>query len=344
MRKYRTIFSSFHTLYRLTTSLTNLNNFATGVSKLYKNIFKADKIVVVFRTSNTHHFVKVNINGKNQSTKKGGLSILSKREKEILKQSREIILNNKMICPLIFADTLGAVYIRRKIKSDIFDDLDKSWFVSLSEEVSIYLKIFYLYQEQRKIMLNYIKSISNLMGNYIPDSYLHAKSTSRLILALGKEMKLTKTEVKSLEYASMLHDAGKLQVPAKLLKKQNPLTNEEYEIIKKHTKSGVNLVKDLDILKPVAPIIMYHHEKYDGTGYPSRLKEDSIPLGARIISVIDAFDAMFFGRPYKEKMRLENIEDELKKQMGKQFDPTVIRSFLKILKDKRIRKYLNSFR
>ena len=343
MRKYKTVFSSFHTLYRLTTSLSDSNNFVIGITKLYKNIFKAEKVVTVCKVSNSHNFIKVNIENKKQVVRKGGLSILTKREKEILKQNREVILNNRMICPFIFVDTLGAVYIKRKTKNDIFDDLDKRWFISLSEQVSIYLKIFSLYQEQRKIMLNYIKSLSNILNNYIPTSYLHTKSVSKLISALGKEMKLTKAEMKSLEYASMLHDAGKLQVPSKLLKKQRPLTNKEYEIIRKHPKTGASLIKDLAALKPVAPIILHHHEKYDGTGYPSRLKKDNIPLGARIMSVIDAFDAMFFGRPYKKRMKLKSIEAELKKQTGKQFDPKVVHSFLKILKNKRIRKYLHSF-
>ncbi len=190
-------------------------------------------------------------------------------------------------------------------------------------------------------MIGYIKSLTHLLDKYIPTSYLHAKSVFRLMKAMGKEMGLSKSEIKSLEYASMLHDAGKLQIPFKLLKKQRPLTKQEYKIIMKHPKTGVELIKDLGALKPVAPIIMHHHERYDGEGYPSKLKKDEIPLGARILSVIDAFDAMFFGRPYKKKMSLEDVEKELKKQAGVQFDPKIIEHFLKILRKKAMKQFLH---
>ncbi|MDD5070507.1 MAG: HD domain-containing protein, partial [Candidatus Omnitrophica bacterium] len=100
------------------------------------------------------------------------------------------------------------------------------------------------------------------------------------------------------------------------------------------------MIKDMDLLKPVIPIIMHHHERFDGKGYPSRLKKDQIPLAARILSVIDAFDAMYFGRPYRKRKPLEEITKELKKQSAKQFDPKVIDAFLKILKRKDIKKHL----
>ena len=344
MRKYKTVFSSFHTLYRLTTTLSDPNNFAVGITKLYKNIFRAQKAIVVCKIYNSHNFVKVTLEDKNHTVKKGSSSILTKRERELLKQNREIISDSRMIYPFIFVDTLGAVYIKRKTKSDIFDDLDKKWFVSLSEQVSIYLKIFSLYREQRRMMVNYIKSLSNLLNSYVPTSHLHIKSFSMLVHALGREMKLTKSEIESLEYASILHDAGKLQMSPKLLEKRHPLTDKEYDIIRKHPKESINLIKDLAVLKPVAHIILHHHERYDGTGYPSRLKKDNIPLGARVMSVMDAFDAMFFGRPYKKRAELKDIEVEFKKQAGKQFDPKIVRIFLKVLKNKRIRKYLHSCR
>ncbi len=343
MKKYKAIFSSLHTLYRLTTSINDIQSFVVGVCKLYRNILKSEKIIIVCKTSNSHGFLKVILEDNKQTIKKGGMSILTSREKEIFKQGKEVILNTRMIHPLIFSDIIGAVYVKRKTKDDIFDELDKKWFVAVSEQVSIYLKIFSLYHEQRKIMIGYIKSLTNLLDKYIPTSYLHTKSVFKLIRALGKDMNLTKSEIKSLEYASMLHDAGKLKIPSKLLKKKRPLTEKEYKIIMEHPKAGSDLIKDLAALKPVAPIILHHHERYDGTGYPSHLKKEEIPLGSRILAVIDAFDAMFFGRPYRKKMKLHTIEKELKKQMGKQFDPKVVTHFLKILKKKRIRKYLNSF-
>lgn len=340
MKKYRTIFSAFHVIYRLITTSIDIKSFLIGIAKVYKNAFKADRVVLVYKNINSYPFIKVRLDENRQDIKKGGLSILTSREREILIQEEEIVFGNRLIYPFNFFDTLGAIYIRRRKQKETFTELEKKWFLSLCEEVSIGLKIFNLYREERKIIINYIKSLTRLLDQFVPTSSLHPKSALRLIRALGKEMKLSKTEISSLEYASLLHDAGKIQLPSKIFKKQKPLTEKEFKVIMKHPKKGVELIKDLDILKPIIPIILHHHERFDGKGYPSRLKKGQIPLGSRILSIIDAFDAMYFGRPYKKKKSLREIEEELRKQMGKQFDPKVVTAFLKILRRKDIRKYL----
>ncbi len=343
MKRYRTIFSTFHTIYRLTITSSNLINFLIGVGRLYKNAFKLDKVVIICKDVNTSRFIKILMENKKQYIKRGGISILTEREKEILKQEREIFLNNRLIYPFIFSDTLGAIYIKRNRQDSTFNELERRWFLSLCEEISICLKIFSLYHEAKKGIINYIKSLSRLLNQYVPTSYIHSRSALRLIRSLGKEMKLSKEEIQSLEYASILHDAGKIQLPSGLLKKQKPLTDEEFKIIQKHPRTGVELIKDLENLKPVVPIILHHHERYDGKGYPAGLKKEEIPLGSRILSVLDAFDAMFFGRPYKKRKYLDKIEEEFKKQKGKQFDPRIVEALLKILKRKSIKKFLHSF-
>jgi HD-GYP domain-containing protein (c-di-GMP phosphodiesterase class II) len=247
-----------------------------------------------------------------------------------------------MIYPFNFIDTLGTIYVKRRSKKGPFTDMEQKWFLSLCEEVSVGLKIFSLYREEKKIMTSYIKSFTKLLDQYVPTSSIHIKSIFHLIRALGKKMHLSEMQVQSLEYASLLHDAGKIQVPTKILKKEQALTNEEYRLIMKHPRKGVDMIKDLAVLRPVFPIILHHHERFDGKGYPSKLKKDQIPLGARILSVIDAFDAMYFGRPYKRRRNLSEIEKELQKQAGKQFDPKVVDPFLKILRRKNIKKYLRS--
>jgi response regulator RpfG family c-di-GMP phosphodiesterase len=342
MRKYKTIFSTFHTIYRLVTTSADIKNFLTGIARVYKNAFKADRVVVICKNVNSYSIMRICLEDKKQDIKKGEVSILTYIEREILKQGKEVILDNRLIYPFNFLNILGIIYIKRKQKRDAFTELEKRWFLSLCEEVSIGLKIFNLYEEERKVIINYVKSLTRLLDQYVPTSHLHLKSALRLIRAIGKELKLSKAEISSLEYASLLHDAGKIQVPSKLLKKQKPLTEKEFKLIMKHPRKGVELIKDLDILKPVIPIILHHHERFDGKGYPSRLKKGQIPLGSRILSVLDAFDAMYFGRPYKKRKSLDEIEEEFKKQMGKQFDPKVVNVFLKILKRKDIRKYLRS--
>jgi len=343
MIRYKTAFPSFHSIYRLTTSLSDLKSFSTGICRIFRNAFKADKVVIVCKNiPSSQGFLKIRIENKKQSIKKGGLSILTRVEKEILKQEKEIILRNRMIYPFIFTDTMGAIYIKRDSKLKNFDETETRWFLALCEEVSMGLKMLDLYHEQQKMIFNYIKSLSTILNQYVPTSYLHTKFMFKLIRMLGRKMRLSEIEIKSLEQAAFLHDAGKLQVPSQLLQKQRPLTDEEFKVIAKHPRKGVELIKNLELLKPAIPIILHHHERYDGKGYPSGLKREKIPLASRILSVLDTFDAMFFGRPYRKSKPLHEIKVEFKRQKGKQFDPKIVDAFLTILKRPSIRKYLKS--
>ncbi len=344
MNRYGKTFPSFHTIYRLVTTLTDLTSFGAGICRLFRSAFKADKIVMLIRLPGTTSFLKIRLDGKEQQIKKGGKSILTRIEREILKQEREIIFNNRLICPFIFENTLGAIYVKRESRAKSFSEIERKWFLALCEEVGLGLKIFSLLQEQQKIMVNYIKSLSTFLTQYVPTSHLHKKALPKLIKEIGKAMKLSEAQIKSLRHAALLHDAGKIKLPSNLLKKRKPLTDDEYKLIEKHPQRGVELFRNLEILKPTIPIILHHHERYDGKGYPSKLKRDKIPLGSRILSILDTFDAMYFGRPYKDKINLEKIIEEFKRQKGKQFDPKIVDIFLKILKRKSIRRHLGSFR
>ncbi len=338
-KKYNIIFSSLHTLYRLVTSFNKPNEFIVGITKLYKNIFNADKVTLIYKLYNSSRLIKEKIINNTYTLKKGGISILTKEEKGILEKNREIISDKKLAIPLIFVKTLGAIFLERKKMP--FSDIEKKWFISFSEQVSVSFKIISLCLEEQKMLINYIKTLSKMLKKSVPTSF-HQPSISKLIKNLGKELKLSEREIRSLELTSLLHDTGKIHLPLQILEKKEPLTEEEIKLITKHPQKSIEIIKNFEILKPIIPILLHHHERFDGKGYPSGLKKKKIPLGSRILAVIDAFDAMFFGRPYKEKMSLEEIEKELKKHKGTQFDPQIVDAFVKILRKKSIRNYLNS--
>jgi len=130
----------------------------------------------------------------------------------------------------------------------------------------------------------------------------------------------------------MLYDIGNIGISDELLKKRGQLTKEEFEIIQKHPILGAEVVKKIDQLKDVAPIIRAHHERYDGTGYPEGLKGEEIPLGARIIAVADAFDEMT--NENGENLSLYFASEALKNNRGSQFDPEIVDLFFHIYKDK----------
>ena len=126
-----------------------------------------------------------------------------------------------------------------------------------------------------------------------------------------------------------------------ILSKRGGLSAKEFKVIRQHTAQSVALISPVEFLKPVLPIILYHHEKYDGSGYPSGLKKEQIPLGARIIACVDAFEAMVQGRPYRSSLSIDAALDELVKYSGSQFDPKIVDAFVKLASQKKFRKLLS---
>lgn len=159
----------------------------------------------------------------------------------------------------------------------------------------------------------------------------HSKRVAQCALAIAEEMGFTKKRQRIIERAAILHDLGKLGVMDKLLNKTDKLNEEEWKIIKKHSQRSVDLLGPLKFLFAEKKIIRHHHERYDGTGYPSGLKGEEIPIEARILAVADTFDAMNSERPYRKAFQRDAILAELKKVSGSQLDSPVTSVFLKLL-------------
>ena len=132
---------------------------------------------------------------------------------------------------------------------------------------------------------------------------------------------------------ALLHDIGKIGIPDAILNKPSRLTDEEFEIMKTHTVMGANILKDVTLVKNVAEGAKYHHERYDGKGYPAGLAGEEIPLVARIICVCDAFDAMSSTRIYRAQLEDDKIIEQLESNKGKQFDPEIVDVFLKCIEN-----------
>ncbi len=158
----------------------------------------------------------------------------------------------------------------------------------------------------------------------------HTARVSAMALRLGRFMDLGEDALRDLEIAANLHDIGKIGVRDAVLLKPGPLTDEEYAKIQEHAVIGAEILRPIASLRNVVPLIMYHHERWDGEGYPACLKGEDIPLGARIIAVADAYDAMTSDRPYRDGMNPEQALDIIAQEMGKQFCPTCARAFLEL--------------
>lgn len=163
------------------------------------------------------------------------------------------------------------------------------------------------------------------------DTEGHCHRLERLAIATGEKLNLNGDQLITLSYAAYLHDVGKVKVPDEILNKPGPLTDEEWVEMRKHPEYGARMLEDKEFLRDAAKVIYSHHERYDGSGYPRGLSEDDIPIEARIISVVDAYDAMVSDRPYRRALSKATAIEELRKNSGSQFDPKVVRAFLRVV-------------
>ncbi|MFH0855188.1 MAG: HD domain-containing phosphohydrolase [Candidatus Omnitrophota bacterium] len=340
-KRYKNLISAIHSIYRLVNSTYELADLIPRLCRLISQILNADYCqITMLDATKKYSVLKCFINGKNKFCTDQKSKIVNRAEKKIIRTNSVMIQGGLMAAPLISEDLIGIVILRRKKKAHSFESPDRETLMTLIEQAIIGIRNLQLYEEQQKIVFGSIKSLVTLLDTRVPQEYTHSPYFSRLVTAIGHQMHLDEKQIQSLKYASLLHDAGKVDIPPEILTKTTKLTAEEFNIIKKHPVKGAQILRPLQVLKPVIPIIMHHHEKYDGTGYPSRLKKGQIPEGARIMAVADAFEAMVYGRPYRERKDINSAIKEIKKKSGSQFDPRVVDAFLKIIKKINTRIYL----
>jgi putative nucleotidyltransferase with HDIG domain len=158
----------------------------------------------------------------------------------------------------------------------------------------------------------------------------HSERVAAYTMAMASRLKLSPDELQAIELGALLHDIGKIGVPDSILYKPGPLTPEEWEIMKQHPVIGYRMCMKIDALRPAAPIVLHHHERWDGQGYPYGLAGEAIPLGARIFAIADTLDAMTSDRPYRKALSFAQAREEIIRCSGQQFDPDMVKLFLEI--------------
>ncbi len=176
-----------------------------------------------------------------------------------------------------------------------------------------------------------LEAFSGMLDARDSETEGHSKRVVRCAVSIGKVMGISAEEMAALEVGALLHDIGKVGVSDQILRKNGPLTPEEWLEMRKHPEIGCGLTSRISFLDHASPIVRHHHERWDGTGYPDGLYGENIPFAARIFAVADSFDAMVSDRPYRRGLPLEQIIGELRRGAGKQFDPQVVDIFITLL-------------
>ncbi len=324
--------STVHTVHRLISSTLDLNELLPRIARLSLQIMRANRCSIKLVDSKRRILLPkttIDIRKKNVMLKK--VKVGKHAPGKAFKFGRPIRGRDYVAVPLMDEDTIGVITVYDKIDKKPFTQFDQEIMSTMAEQAVIAIKNAQLYKEQERLTMGSIKSLAKVLDTRAPGTYVPRASFLKIALAMGQEMRLDTDNMKSLEYAAILHDAGEIIVPYEVLTKPSKLTGKEYEIIKGHPMAGVELIKHMKALKSVMPIILHHHEKYDGSGYPKGLKKEQIPIGARIMAVVSAFEAMITKRPYRTVKKISAAIEEIRKNSGTQFDPKVVHAFLSVI-------------
>ncbi|HEY3318013.1 MAG TPA: HD domain-containing phosphohydrolase [Coriobacteriia bacterium] len=212
-----------------------------------------------------------------------------------------------------------------------FDERDERLLGEQAAHASVALEKARTYARLRGDLDKLVKTLSAMADAAERTTQGHAGRVMTYAVAVGEQMEMSVEQLEELRFAALLHDIGKLGVSEEIILKPSRLTDEEMAEVRRHAEIGAHIIDQMDFLDAVVPIVMHHHERWDGKGYPKGLSGEDIPLAARILAIADAFDAMTIERAYSKALPRATACVELRQQAGKQFDPAVVEAFLAVL-------------
>ena len=204
----------------------------------------------------------------------------------------------------------------------------------ITEKVNLIKKLKKQLALYNRTFRDIIKAMVDIVETRDPYTAGHQKHTTEIACAIAKEMGLSRRQIENIRIASMIHDFGKIFIPADILNKPAKLNDVEFNFVKTHPAQGYKLANDINLLAPIAKIIYQHHERIDGSGYPDGAKDGEISLEARVIAVADVIEAMTSHRPYRPAHPLEEALEEIEKNAGILYDKKVAKAALKLFRKK----------
>lgn len=270
--------------------------------------------------------VVVNTKGE-ENVKSNFKAIQAKGENRVLPPIKESIYVGIMV-----SDQVGlSISIDLKIDSKYhFSKSDTDNLRVLQAFLNGFYKMRAYNTMQHQLHEDVVSVLVNLLEQHDKYTLGHSEHVAAIAVKIAKKMKLSESEIMKIKTAARIHDIGKLWIPADILNKKEALTDQEYQLIKEHPHYGEQMVKNSVHMHDLALVVKHHHERYDGKGYPSGLKDNSIPLASRIIFVADAYDAMTSIRSYRSRLSALEALEEIKRNSNSQFDPSVVAAFVSL--------------
>ena len=245
-------------------------------------------------------------------------------------------VDSEVAVPIFVGGALWGALAVRPEPAMRLDDYDVQLLQGLADQLGAALRTARLYAELDETHLGTAAALAAALeakDHYTAD---HARSIADLAVAVGAELGLSEDHLRDLRYGALFHDIGKIAIPDAILKKPGPLSESEFAAVREHPEVGERILAPVPFLSAVRRIVRHDHERWDGTGYPDRLSGEDIPLGARIVLVVDAYHAMRSDRPYRSALPDAEARRELLAHAGDQFDPRVVRALLAVLESRSI--------
>jgi HD-GYP domain-containing protein (c-di-GMP phosphodiesterase class II) len=333
--------STVHTVHRLMSSSLSLNELLSRIARLALQVIKANRCSVKLLDKRGKTLLpKSTVDLRKKKAKLKKVEIGKYAPGKAVKKAIAIRGKSYLATPLVEEDVMGVITLYDKLDNTAFTAYDEEIMRTMAEQAVVAIKNALLFREQEVLTMSSIRCIAMLLKTRPTGGCSAEASFLKLISIIGRKFKMNESEIKMIQYAAMLHDAGQISIPDKVLMKKGELTCKELDIVKTHPRKGANILSKSKALKPIVPIILYHHENYNGTGYPKGLKKEEIPVAARIMAVVSAFEAMILEKPYRKALSISDAVSEVKKNSGIQFDPKVVDAFCSAMKRKDVLKLL----
>jgi len=232
-------------------------------------------------------------------------------------------------------NVIGVLNVNSKRKNNKFTQRDLKLLSILADQAAVAIENIQLYNDMKNMYLGTIQTLALAIEAKDPYTRGHTERVSKYAVRIARKLNLPQKLIRNIEFAALIHDIGKIGIKDSVLTKPGKLSADEYEAVKEHPRIGEQILAPVAFLTNVAPLVLYHHEHYDGRGYMEGLKGEEIPIGARILNVADSFEAMTSDRPYSKGKSLKEAIRELKAHSGTQFDPKVVEALLEVLKEEK---------